>query len=91
MDNKEAMYWVAVMRQANQGDREAQELLIQTDEARKENGLPSVREELRLLTTTHPRMKAKPDKKVSDLDTMDEDKLREVLSNARVIWRRPKK
>ena len=44
------MYWVAVLRQANSGDKEAQELLRQTDEARAENGMPSVREELEELT-----------------------------------------
>ena len=31
----------------------------------------------------HPRME------VSDFGTMDEDELRDILTNGRVIWRRP--
>lgn len=27
MDNLEAMYWVSILKQANQGDKEAQETL----------------------------------------------------------------
>ena len=43
------MYWLAILRQANRGNKEAEEMLRQTDEARAEAGQPSVREELKAI------------------------------------------
>ena len=47
MDNAEAMYWLAVVQQANKGDKEAQEMLRQEDELRAEQGLQPIIEELK--------------------------------------------
>ena len=47
MDNKEAMYWLAILQQANDGSKEAQEMLRQENELRTESGQPTVQEELR--------------------------------------------
>ena len=46
MDNGEAMYWLAVVQQANNGDKEAMEVLRQEDGFRTETGQPTVQEEL---------------------------------------------
>ena len=46
MDNLEAMYWVAILRQANQGDKEAQETLQVENEQRAQNNQPTVQVEL---------------------------------------------
>ena len=50
MDNSEAMYWLAVVRQANKGDKEAMEVLRQEDEMRTQQGLMTVVDELEYLT-----------------------------------------
>ena len=47
MDNAEAMYWLAVVQQAN---KEAQEMLRQEDELRAEQGLRPIKEELYRMT-----------------------------------------
>ncbi len=49
MDNLEAMYWVAILKQANQGDKEAQETLQVENELRAQNNQPTVQEELMAL------------------------------------------
>lgn len=46
MDKFEAMYWVAILREAAKGDEEAEEMLRQENEARTESNLPTVQEEL---------------------------------------------
>ena len=46
MDNKEAMFWLAILQQANEGSREAQEMLRQENELRTETGQPTVQEAL---------------------------------------------
>ena len=46
MEEKEAMYWVAMMQQAQQGDKEAQEVINQTNKVRAANNLPTIQEEL---------------------------------------------
>ena len=48
MDNSEAMYWLAVVQQANKGDKEAMEVLRQEDEVRTEQGQLSVLMELQM-------------------------------------------
>lgn len=47
MDNLEAMYWLAIIQQANEGDKEAQEMLQQENELRTETGQPTVQEALK--------------------------------------------
>ena len=47
MDNKEAMYWLAILQQANDGSSEAQEMLRQENELRTESGQPTVQEALK--------------------------------------------
>ena len=47
MDNKEAMYWLAILQQANDGSKEAQEMLRQENELRTESGQPTVQEALK--------------------------------------------
>ena len=47
MDNSEAMYWLAIVQQANEGSKEAQEMLQQENELRVECGLPTVQEALK--------------------------------------------
>ncbi len=49
MDNFEALFWVAMLKQANKGDEEAQESLRGVNEKRKAKGLPTIQEELRKL------------------------------------------
>lgn len=46
MDNKEAMFWLAILQQANGGSKEAQEMLQQENELRTESGQPTVQEAL---------------------------------------------
>ena len=46
MDNSEAMYWLAILQQANDGSSEAQEMLRKENELRTESGQPTVQEEL---------------------------------------------
>ena len=50
MDNKEAMFWLAILQQANEGSKEAQEMLQQENELRTESGQPTVQEALGYLT-----------------------------------------
>ena len=47
MDNKEAMYWLAILQQANDGSSEAQEMLRKENELRTESGQPTVQEALK--------------------------------------------
>ncbi|MCI7573115.1 MAG: hypothetical protein MSS87_08575 [Bacteroidales bacterium] len=47
MDNKEAMFWLAILQQANEGSKEAQEMLQQENELRTESGQPTVQEALK--------------------------------------------
>ena len=44
------MYWLAVVQQANKGDKEAQEVLRQEDELRTEQGQRLIKEELYRMT-----------------------------------------
>ena len=46
MDNSEAMYWLAILQQANDGSSEAQEMLRQENELRTKSGQPTVQEAL---------------------------------------------
>ena len=46
MDNKEAMFWLAILQQANEVSKEAQEMLQQENELRGESGQPTVQEAL---------------------------------------------
>ena len=46
MEQMEAMLWVATMRRAQQGDKEAQEMIAQEEQMRQEMQLPTLREEL---------------------------------------------
>ena len=46
MDNKEVMFWLAILQQANEGSKEAQEMLLQENELRTESGQPTVQEAL---------------------------------------------
>ena len=46
MDNLEAMYRVAILRQTNQGDKEAQKTLQEENELRVHNNQPTVNVEL---------------------------------------------
>ena len=46
MDNKEEMFWLAILQQANEGSKEAQEMLQQENELRTESGQPTVQEAL---------------------------------------------
>ena len=58
MDNSEAMYWLAILQQANEGSKGAQEMLRQENELRTETGQPTVEEELKNLTDKEARLKA---------------------------------
>ena len=49
MDNSEAMYWLAILQQANEGSKEAMELLCQENEVRAELEQPTIQEELKVL------------------------------------------
>ena len=46
MDNKTAMYWVAIIQQAKKGSKKAVKLLKQEDQAREELNLPTLMEDL---------------------------------------------
>ena len=46
MDNKTAMYWVAIIQQAKRGSKQAVKLLKQEDQAREELNLPTLMEDL---------------------------------------------
>lgn len=65
MDNLEAMYWLAIVQQAKEGDKEAQELLRQEDEFRTEAGQPTVQEALRQKAeqAAHPYINPNPDER----------------------------
>lgn len=47
MDDKKAMYWLAAVKLAKQGNKEAWQELSEKNEVRKELKMPSVVEELR--------------------------------------------
>ena len=47
MDNKEAMYWLAIIQQAKKGEQEAMEMLRQEDEVRISMGQKPIKEELK--------------------------------------------
>ena len=47
MDNKEAMYWLAIIQQAKKGEQEAMEILRQEDEVRISMGQKPIKEELK--------------------------------------------
>ncbi|MEB3373047.1 hypothetical protein SFC43_05160 [Bacteroides sp. CR5/BHMF/2] len=49
MDNSEAMYWLAILQQANEGSKEAMEILRQENELRTEMGQSMIQEELKAL------------------------------------------
>lgn len=44
------MYWLAVVQQANKGNKEAHEMIRQEDELRAEQGLPPIIEELKAVS-----------------------------------------
>ena len=46
MDNLIAILWLVTIKQANEGDKEQQEVLRQENELMAENGLPTVQEGL---------------------------------------------
>ncbi len=46
MDKMETMYWVAVLQQARQGSKEAQEVIQKENERRTKDNAPTVQEEL---------------------------------------------
>ena len=85
MDDKEAMYWLAVIKLAKQGEQEAQQELSEENEVRKELKLPSVEEELRKALINEELKERKRRQ-------MEEDqRMLEELQSAKVIWKRPKK
>ena len=47
MDNLEAMYWVTIIQQAKEGNKEAQEMLQVENKIRTGKGLMTVEEELK--------------------------------------------
>lgn len=49
MDNSEAMFWVAILRQIKEGSSEAMEILRQENELRTKRNQPTIQEELRAL------------------------------------------
>ena len=68
------MYWLAVVRQANEGDKEAMEMLRQEDELRTEQGQMTVVDELEYLTMSEE----------------DKEILRILQDDSRTVWKRPK-
>ena len=74
MDNSEAMYWLAVVQQANEGSEEATEMLRQENELREETGQPTVEDELYYLS----------------LSEEDREIYRILNDDSRTIWERPK-
>ena len=65
MDNLEAMYWLAITQQAQEGDREAMELLRQEDAFRTKTGQPTVQEALKQKAeqAAHPYINPNPDER----------------------------
>jgi len=65
MDNSEAMYWLAIVQQANEGSKEAQEMLQQENELRVESGQPTVQEALKQKAqqATKPYINPNPNEK----------------------------
>ena len=57
MDNKEAMYWLAILQQANDGSSEAQEMLRKENELRTESGQPTVQEALKQIVEEYKTKK----------------------------------
>ena len=47
MEQMEAMLWVATMRRANQGDKEAQEMIVQENNLRIKMSQMTIQEELK--------------------------------------------
>ena len=74
MEQMEAMLWVATMRRAQQGDKEAQEMIAQEEQMRQEMKLPTLREELYRLTMSEE------DREIYDI----------LQDEKRIIYRRPK-
>lgn len=68
------MYWLAVVRQANEGNKEAMEMLRQEDELRTEQGQMTVVDELEYLTMSEE----------------DKEILRILQDDSRTVWKRPK-
>ena len=54
MDNGEIMYWLAIIKQANKGDTDAQEMLQAKNELRAENNQPTIQEELMKIVEAQP-------------------------------------
>ncbi len=54
MDNGEIMYWLAIIKQANKGNTDAQEMLQAENELRAENNQPTVQEELMKIVEAQP-------------------------------------
>ena len=92
------MFWLTIASQARKGSGEAREMLLQENEQRKAQSLPSVEQEMAETAregqmppgaTGKIRPKQQPGTEVSDFGTMEKDELRDILTNGRVIWRRP--
>lgn len=79
------MYWLAVVQQANKGDKEAHEMIRQEDELRAEQGLPSIIEELKAVMNNEKQ----PKMQMTDFGAMTEEELKYALTHGKVIWRRP--
>ena len=47
MDNLEAMFWLATLRQAQKGDETARKHIEEENELRAEMNLPTIQEELK--------------------------------------------
>ena len=78
MERLEAIHWVVTMRMAQKGDKEAQEVLKQEEEVRKELGKPSLREELAKMAEEQPSSEE------------DREKLQALQDDSRVPWKRKK-
>lgn len=91
MDNLEAMYWLAIIQQAKEGDKEAQELLRQEDEFRTETGQPTVQEALRQKAeqAAHPYINPNPDERDLTKILMEDGKetAQEWLMTQPKTWR----
>ena len=65
----EVMYWLAVIRKAKAGDKEAKTMLQQTNEARAEKKMPSVEEELEEISriAKHPYINNPQEKDLNEI------------------------
>ena len=85
MEQLEAIYWLAIINQANNQDKEAMELLQQENELRTEMGNPTVEQDL-----TEIVKRAAPQMEMSDFGTLTEAELKDLLMKGKVVYRNPK-